>query len=150
MVHGVLLARLPRAELGDAMQEVFAAALAKLSGLRDPARFAPWLASIARNCARDWFKRHANTRELARDPVDFDGAPEQGGAGLADTLTLLAGLRELPDDYRELLILRFVEGLTGPEIAVELGMTPGSVRVKLHRGLTTLRRNFGEREGGTP
>lgn len=140
MVHGVLLARLPRTELRDAMQEVFTSALAKLDGLRDPSRFGPWLATIARNCARDWFKRHANTRELAHEPGALDDRrAAHPGPDLADTLTLLAGLQGLPEDYRELLLLRFAEGMTGPEIAAQIGMTPGSVRVKLHRGVALLR-----------
>ena len=45
----------------------------------------------------------------------------------------------LPDAYRETLILRLVEGMTGPEIAARTGMTHGSVRVNLHRGMEQLR-----------
>lgn len=140
MVHGVLLARLPRAELRDAMQEVFTAALAKLGDLREPSSFGPWLGSIARNCARDWFKRHRNTHELAHEPSELDAADRNPGPeGLADALSLLDAMRELSEDYREILVLRFVEGLSGAEIAAQLGMTPGSVRVKLHRGVSALR-----------
>jgi RNA polymerase sigma-70 factor (ECF subfamily) len=140
MVHGVLLARLPRTELRDAMQEVFTAALAKLGDLRDPASFGPWLGSIARNCARDWFKRHGNTRELAHEPSDLEAARATvGHEALADALSLLDAMRGLSEDYREILVLRFVEGLSGAEIAEQLGMTEGSVRVKLHRGMSALR-----------
>jgi RNA polymerase sigma-70 factor (ECF subfamily) len=45
----------------------------------------------------------------------------------------------LPDAYRETLMLRFVEGMTGPEIASRTGLTEGSVRVNLHRGVQLLR-----------
>ena len=45
----------------------------------------------------------------------------------------------LPDAYRETLMLRLVEGLTGPEIAERTGLTPASVRVNLHRGMKLLR-----------
>ncbi|MCA9685885.1 MAG: sigma-70 family RNA polymerase sigma factor, partial [Myxococcales bacterium] len=112
MVHGVLLARLPRAELRDALQEVFTTALAKLASLREPERFGPWLATIARNLARDWFKRRGNTRELAHEPEHFDGRPDASGADLTDALGLLAAMRELSEDYREILVLRFVAGMT--------------------------------------
>ena len=134
-VHGVLLARLPRPELRDAMQEVFTAALAKLDTLREPAAFGPWLASIARNLARDWHKRR---RELAASPelLDERRAPSRD---LDDALGLLAAIHTLPEGHRELLVLRFVEGLRGPEIAAALGITPGAVRVKLHRGVAMLR-----------
>ena len=145
MVHGLLLTRLPRAELRDAMQDVFLAALAKLDSLRDPARFGAWLAAIARNRARDWSKRHGRTREHSWEPqaVDEHEPARVTGPGMVESLALLAQLRGLPEAQRELLILRFVEGLSGPEIAEVLGMTPGSVRVKLHRSLELLRRQSG-------
>ena len=48
-------------------------------------------------------------------------------------------IRTLPVAYRETLILRLVEGLTGPEIAERTGLTAASVRVNLHRGMALLR-----------
>ena len=53
--------------------------------------------------------------------------------------TVLDAVRSLPETYRETLILRLVEGMTGPEIAARTGMTHGSVRVNLHRGMEQLR-----------
>ena len=55
----------------------------------------------------------------------------------------LRALRELPDTYRETMIMRLVEGLSGPEIAERTGMTPESVRVHLHRGMKLLRERLG-------
>jgi RNA polymerase sigma-70 factor (ECF subfamily) len=52
---------------------------------------------------------------------------------------VLEAIRSLPESYREPLILRLVEGMTGPEIAARTGLTPGSVRVNLHRGMQHLR-----------
>ena len=52
---------------------------------------------------------------------------------------VLALIRSLPESYRETLVLRLVEGLTGPEIAERTGMTHGSVRVNLSRGMAQLR-----------
>ncbi len=49
----------------------------------------------------------------------------------------------LPEAYRETLVLRFVEGMTGPEIAARTGLTPASVRVNLHRGMKMLREKIG-------
>jgi len=48
-------------------------------------------------------------------------------------------VRKLPDAYRETLVLRLVEGFTGPEIAERTGLTHGSVRVNLTRGMALLR-----------
>jgi RNA polymerase sigma-70 factor (ECF subfamily) len=68
-------------------------------------------------------------------------APNDEGAWF-----LLAEVRRLPEAYRETLVLRFVEGLTGPEIAELTGLTPDSVRVNLHRGVKLLRTRL---KGGT-
>ena len=55
---------------------------------------------------------------------------------------LLEAVRALPEAYRTTLVLRLVEGLTGPEIAERTGLTHGSVRVNLHRGMKLLRERF--------
>ena len=53
----------------------------------------------------------------------------------------------LSETYRETLILRLVEGMTGPEIAARTGMTHGSVRVNLHRGMEQLRAKLSASRG---
>lgn len=57
MVHGILLARVPRRDVDDLVQDVFLAALRRLDSLRDPEAFGPWLAMIARTRAMDYHRR---------------------------------------------------------------------------------------------
>ena len=139
MVHGILLARVPRADVEDLAQEVFLQAMRRLGSLRSDSAFGPWLAVIARNRARDHWRRGEDTVEL---PDEIPGAPHPEGSAL----TVLAAIRRLPDAYRETLVLRLVEGMTGPEIAERTGLTPGSVRVNLHRGMEKLREALGRSE----
>jgi RNA polymerase sigma-70 factor, ECF subfamily len=61
----------------------------------------------------------------------------------AEAERLLRALAALPEAYRETLILRLVEGMSGPEIATLTNMTPDSVRVNLHRGMAKLRSALG-------
>jgi RNA polymerase sigma-70 factor (ECF subfamily) len=136
MVHGILLARVPRGDVDDLVQDVFVQAMRRLGSLRSDEAFAPWLAAIARNRARDHWRRSRDTVEL---PDDVAGAPHPEG----EAETVLAAIRGLPDAYRETLVLRLVEGMTGPEIAERTGLTPGSVRVNLHRGMRMLREALG-------
>jgi RNA polymerase sigma-70 factor (ECF subfamily) len=56
----------------------------------------------------------------------------------------LEAIRRLPDAYRETLMLRLVEGMTGPEIAARTNLTPDSVRVNLCRGMKLLRAQLGD------
>jgi len=134
MVHGVLLARVPRREVDDLVQEVFLLALRKLAMLRDDGAFGGWLAMIARNRANDWRRRLKEVEELPEE-VEGPGPPEDS----SEAAEALALVRSLPEAYRETLVLRLVEGMTGPEIAERTGLTPGSVRVNLCRGMQMLR-----------
>jgi RNA polymerase sigma-70 factor, ECF subfamily len=139
MVHGVLLARVPRGQVEDLIQDVFLLALERLGSLRDPARFGGWLAMIARNRAIDFHRRSRDTVELS----DELAGPAMDTDTPREALGVLALLRELPEAYRETLVLRLVEGMSGPEIAARTGMTEGSVRVNLHRGMKLLRNKLG-------
>lgn len=132
LVHGIVLARVPRADVDDLVQDVFLHAMERLSSLREPRAFGGWLAAIARNVSTDHLRRAPRVTEL---PEDLAAASEEGTAALA----VLAIIRTLPEAYRETLVLRLVEGMTGPEISQRTGLTPGSVRVNLHRGMTRLR-----------
>jgi RNA polymerase sigma-70 factor (ECF subfamily) len=137
MVHGVLLARVPRRHVEDLVQDVFLAALRQLGSLREPERFGGWLAMIARNRATDFHRRNRETVELQDDLA----APEASHE--SEALAVLALVRSLPDAYRETLVMRLVEGMTGPEIARRTGMSEGSVRVNLHRGIKLLKAKLG-------
>ena len=132
MVHGILLARVPYGEVDDLVQDVFLVALRKIDSLRDAERFGPWLAMITRNRAMDYHRRTRETSELP-DTLAQAATPR------AEANEVLAIIYELPEAYREPLILRFVEGMTGPEIAERTGLAPASVRVNIHRGLKLLR-----------
>src|SRR5215813_11880814 len=67
MVHGILLARVPRAAAEDLMQDVFLQALPRLGSLRDAARFGGWLAAIARNRANDYYRQAWPAEKLELD-----------------------------------------------------------------------------------
>jgi len=135
MVHGILLARVPLDEVDDLAQDVFLLALRQLSTLRDDGAFGGWLAMIARNRAHDYHRRARQWTELPDNlPASDRHTPE--------ALAALEAIRALPEAYRETLMLRLVEGLTGGEIAARTGITPASVRVNLHRGMKLLRQKL--------
>jgi RNA polymerase sigma-70 factor (ECF subfamily) len=144
-VHGILLSRVPRAEAEDLVQDVFLTAMQRLGSLRDPAAFGGWLAAIARNRATDHLRRTPQTSPLTDELLGEVSAGPRGALhALAapdhtEALAVMAIIRALPDAYRETLVLRLVEGMTGPEIAERTGLTAASVRVNLHRGMKQLR-----------
>ena len=116
--------------------EVFLAAYLRIGELRDAAAFAGWIAAIARNRATDHLRQ---SREQVELPDELPG----GDPIEAETLAVLDAVRKLPETYRETLLMRLVEGMTGNEIAERTGLTPASVRVHLHRGMKLLREKLG-------
>lgn len=140
-VNGVLLSYLPPDDAPDLVHDVFLHAWSKLRSLREPAAFGGWVAQIARNMAKMKL-RSALTLVPLHDQM---AAPEGADPAAAlDGQRVLAAIRGLPEAYRESLVLRLVEGMSGEEIATRTGLTAGSVRVNLHRGMTMLRQKFGK------
>jgi RNA polymerase sigma-70 factor (ECF subfamily) len=136
MVHGVLLARVPQADADDLVQDVFVTALERLSALKEEASIGGWLATVARNRATDFLRGRPQLVPLPETLEVVD--PRR-----AEVAQVLALIRSLPEAYREPLALRLVEGLTGPEISEQVGLTPESVRVNLCRGMKLLRERMG-------
>lgn len=147
VVHGVLLGYVQRSDADDLTQDVFETVLARLPELRDDAAFPGWIVSIARHAALDAKRR----RMPVLGDAALDDATAPGNAeDRLDADHALRAIRALPDSYRETLLLRLVEGLTGPEIAERTGLTPGSVRVNLHRGMAMLRESLAANTRGEP
>jgi RNA polymerase sigma-70 factor, ECF subfamily len=139
LVHGVLIARVPYEEAEDLMQDVFVKAMQQIGTLREPQAFSAWLITMARRLATD--------RCRSRRFKQFLGlTPERAPKYNPEPLALLATIQRLPETYRETLVLRLVEGMTGPEIATRTGLTPDSVRVNLCRGMKRLRELLQRRE----
>jgi RNA polymerase sigma-70 factor (ECF subfamily) len=129
--------RLAHRMLGDkeAAEDVAAEALARahmhwshIAGLdhRDA-----WVLRVTANLAVDAIRRR-RPPVLPADAVDFE---DQAALRLA----LAAALRALPRRQREVIALRYLAGLNEGEVAAALGISPGSVRTHIHRGLTALR-----------
>jgi RNA polymerase sigma-70 factor (ECF subfamily) len=134
----VLVARLPYDAAEDLVQEVFLHAFQHLRDLREPAAFGNWICVIARRRAADHYRGLQPTDPLTDTAFSPDNTEKAAEARLA-----LAAIQSLPEAYRETLILRLVEGHSGAEIARLTGLSPGSVRVNLHRGFRLLRERLG-------
>jgi RNA polymerase sigma-70 factor (ECF subfamily) len=142
-VHAVALARAGRSDAEDLVQESFLAAYRGLATLRDAAQFGPWIHAIARNAATDLHRRRA--ARPAEAPLDAEPpAPPAADDDGEFRGKVTKAIRALPEAYRETLLMRLAEGMTGPEIAAATGLTHGSVRVNLHRGMELLRERLRE------
>jgi RNA polymerase sigma-70 factor (ECF subfamily) len=138
VVHGIALAHVAQGDAEDVTQEVFVRVHHALRTVRDPAAFPAWICRVARNVATDHARRSRRRPPEARLPEDR-AAPAVPASDDELRGRVLACLARLPEAYRETLLLRLAEGLSGPEIAQRTGLTPDSVRVNLSRGMAMLR-----------
>lgn len=139
-VHAVLIDRLGPDGADDAVQDVFIHAWERLAELREPAAFPGWILTIARRRAVDERRRAKPTEALPDSLASAVASDETARASEA-----LRAIGALPEAYRETLLMRLVEGMSGPEIAAVTGLTHDSVRVNLSRGMRMLRESLGER-----
>jgi RNA polymerase sigma factor (sigma-70 family) len=95
-----------------------------------------WLFGIARNAALDELRRRRRTVPTADEPADRSAVP---GPDPIERAAVRAALAELDSRDRELVMLRFVAGLSHSEIAGVLGISPGNAATRLHRVIVTLR-----------
>ena len=132
MIHGILLSYVRPQEARDLVQSVFLIALERLGTLSDSAALGSWLVTVARNTAVDHHRRQRTESSLLETHA-VSHPPR------LEAYRVLDEIKKLPEAYRETLVLRLVEGMTGAEIAEHTGLKPESVRVNLTRGMRMLR-----------
>jgi RNA polymerase sigma-70 factor (ECF subfamily) len=87
---------------------------------------------------------HPSSAFLDRGLISPDSSPSQQAARREQSVLLAEALRELPSDYREVIVLRHLEGLTFPEVARRMGRSQDSVEKLWMRGLARLRKIMGD------
>lgn len=134
----------------DLVQETYLVAWRSVAQVTEPAGFRTWLLSVAHTVRIDAGRREGRKKRagprLAGDAVDAlaavpDPAPSPAEAAGRDEQRrkVLALLRELPDDYRAVLTLRYLGGADYETIGRQLGLSNGSLRGLLNRGMARLR-----------
>lgn len=124
----------------DALQQTFLSAYRNASTFRAEASVRTWLLTIARNAAYRLRKRRGR-EELMEEPLMTLGLEAGWGSDNPEALAIAAqrreslasALRKLSSDDREVLILRDIEGLRGPEAAEVLGIGEPALKSRLHR-----------------
>lgn len=156
-VAAILLAHKPRwVDVDDLLQEVALALVRKVSEVRDPRAVRPWLRTVAMNAA------HAAARSGRRRSRDvaLDGgeghatetglrppgpSPPDGVIGRDDGRRLMDLAAQLPDGYREPLLLKALHGLSYREIGEIMGLPETTVETRIARGRRQLRDLAAER-----
>jgi RNA polymerase sigma-70 factor, ECF subfamily len=133
---------LPRREdqAEDLLQETWCDAVRSLGSLRDAAAFPAWIYRIARD--RAWRLLRKERPETPLGDEDVPAACEEPEFSAEDAAAVHAALAELAEEQREVLVLRFIEGLSYEEIAAITAAPLGTVRSRLHYGKESLRKTL--------
>lgn len=132
----------------DLLQETLILAFRSLGRLQDPDKLRPWLLTIAQNVVTDDARRATRQKRaapprvgvhvLAGVPAEMH-SPEEEAERAEMRDRVLSVLRSLPEEYRLPLTLRYITGADYETIETQLGLSNGSLRGLLHRGLRMLR-----------
>ncbi|OPY04369.1 MAG: ECF RNA polymerase sigma factor SigW [Syntrophaceae bacterium PtaB.Bin038] len=128
----------------DLSQQIFLRAFETLGRFRRGERFFPWLYTVALNVIRSHLRRskalpEAGTGHGAPEAEDPRGNPADAAAGRERSRRIQGYLLRLNPSVREILVLRFYEGMSFEDIAGLTGNTPGGVKMKAYRGLEKIR-----------
>jgi len=148
-----------RETAADLAQDVFARLIRSATSFQHQSKFSTWIYTIARNAAVDnarkaRHRKHASLDEgrdeegpRLGDRVAGDGpAPDRSATAERLRGDLLAAIDKLPDDQREVFLLREYHGMPFQEIAEVVGAKVGTVKSRMRYALAALRRELAEYE----
>src|SRR5262245_56041625 len=137
-------------ECRDLSQETFLRAYRALGTFKKEARFSSWLYQIALNQCRDRLRRRKLRMAVSLDELEESGSPSASPGPSALELVerrelsraVAAAVQALPEEQREVVVVKEYPGLTVLEIAETLHVPPSTVKTRLYRGLGQLRREL--------
>ena len=112
----------------DAAQECFARALVNLRSLKNKDRFAPWLAAICRNVAKDMVTTKA--KQIGTEDISQVNEVENHDE---NDRAIRRAIEQLPESAKDLVVLRYYDGLSYEQISSVLGISKASINGRLTR-----------------
>jgi RNA polymerase sigma-70 factor (ECF subfamily) len=132
---------IPEQDVEDTTQEVFIAALRSLSSFRGEAQFGTWLRTLTNRKIAEYYRKINRKREAPR--VAFDDKRDHSDGNtvslMEECITLRRALQKIPEQYQEVILLRFVEGLQFSEIAALNGQHLEATKSLFRRAVSALR-----------
>lgn len=136
----------------DAVQDAFTKLAARPDVARDPSALS-WLFTVVRNACIRMFRSSSRARRTLGERVEDANSTPSPGLDPETSLqrwrlvhAVHAAIATLEQPYREVLVMRDLEGLSGAETCESLGLSPATMKTRLHRARLDLRRQL-EREG---
>jgi RNA polymerase sigma-70 factor (ECF subfamily) len=144
MAYNVAFRMLGNADTAEDMaQEAFIAAYNALGNFRFDSRFSSWLFRVVVNKCRDHFRTRRETvpvEEICDYVAGPNPSPEKAASSHQTENAIQDALSRLPPEYREVIILKHIEGRDYQEIAETLGVSVAALKVRAHRGRDMLKK----------
>jgi RNA polymerase sigma-70 factor (ECF subfamily) len=137
-----------RNDCDDLLQETWIRALTNLDRFDPEKRFSTWLFQIALNLCRDLARRDQVRTRFRKDVQEM----QQGNAYVTaeekvDAMKAMGAIEALPQQQKEVLLLRYYHGFPEAEVSEILGCPRGTVKSRLHQAVKAVRAKLGPREG---
>lgn len=140
----------PEQDVEDVTQEIFLAVIKSLKGFRGESQFRTWLRTLINRQVADYY-RHRSPPEKSLDADEngeitvrsYASDSREYHAHLDDCIELREALGNLPERYREILLMRFADGLRFSEIAVQNGQSLEAAKSLFRRAVAALHKQMG-------
>jgi RNA polymerase sigma-70 factor (ECF subfamily) len=144
-IHKRVAYLIPREDIDDVTQEVVIAMLKSLRSYRGDSKFSTWLRVITNRHIANYYRKNKNM--LNENPLDPEDLKIKSSQTLSDSgitrVYLQQGLERLPEHYREILLLRFAEGLKFQEIADMQEKSLDATKSLFRRAISAMRDQLG-------
>lgn len=156
-VYNRVKSRIPAGDAEDVTQEIFIAVIRSLHGYEQRARFSTWLYTIVNRTIADYYRKHYRRNEDMKVSLDSDDAnsstesflvPTYEHENLDEAILIQRVLVNLPENYQEVILQRFADGMTFQEIADHRGQTLEAVKSLYRRAIQAIRNQVGEEYRG--
>ncbi len=137
---------IPDADVEDVTQEVFIAAFKSLPSFRGEAQFGTGLRTLTNHKVAEYYRRRNRKQEAPQVPLFEASGHAEGLAGKAmeEQIALRKALQQISEGYREIILLRFAEGLQFNEIAAITGQNLEATKSLFRRAMAALRKQLDE------
>ncbi|MBI1794248.1 MAG: RNA polymerase sigma factor [Chloroflexi bacterium] len=134
----------PEIDVEDVTQEVFMAALKSLPSFRGEAQFGTWLRTLTNHKVAEYYRKRNRKQEAPQVPLFEALGRTEGNPSkiMEERIILRNALQDLPDQYREVILLRFAEGLQFNEVAKLTGQNLEATKSLFRRAMSALRNHL--------
>lgn len=143
-VHNRVRYVIPEVDVEDVTQEVFIAVLKSLHTFRGESLFSTWLRTLTNYKVAEYYRRRNRKQDPLETPIAEaellpDGSSNQQ---LEERITLHNALAAMPEKYRDIILLRFSDGMQFDEIAKTMGANLETTKSLFRRAVAALRKNL--------